>query len=197
MNDIHESKGIDIFIKSIAMEKRVFQNPKIKDKVTLLKSPQETNNEYILLEVELEAKGGNGIHYHTSFTEEFIPVDGALGIQIQQQQLRLLPGQRSTAPVNIPHRFYNPGHKPITFHVKITPAQEGFLQGLKIAYGLAEDGLTNNNGVPKKLDHLAVLLELSDTRVTGFLGFITPYLLWKAKKARKKGIHKELIDKYC
>jgi hypothetical protein len=30
----------------------------------------------MLLEVELEPKGGNGLHYHTSFVEEFIPIDG-------------------------------------------------------------------------------------------------------------------------
>ena len=178
------------------MEKRVFQNPKIKDKVTILKSPSETNNEYLLVEVELEPKGGNGLHYHTSFAEEFIPIDGELGIQLEEKNIILTPGQKSTAQANQLHRFYNPGKKPIRFHVRIAPAQEGFLKALSIGYGLAGDGLTNKKGIPKKLDHLALVLELSETRFKGVLGLVTPLLLKRAKRARKKGVYDALVEKY-
>ena len=178
------------------MEKRIFQNPKIKDKVTVLKTASETNHEYLLLEVELEPKGGNGLHYHTSFSEEFIPVEGNLGVTLGKENLVLTPGHSSTVQPQQLHRFYNPTDKPIRFQVKIVPANEGFLQGLAIAYGLAEDGLTNNTGVPKKLEHLGILLKLSDTRIPGFLGLITPFLLRKAKKAEQKGTYRDLISKY-
>jgi mannose-6-phosphate isomerase-like protein (cupin superfamily) len=179
------------------MQKRVFENPLIKDKVTVLKTSHETNGEYLLVEVEMKAGGGNALHYHTSFTEEFVAVQGVLGIALGKKELMLKPGERATAGINELHRFFNPGSCTIRFHVKIAPAQDRFIQCLAIGYGLAADGLTNSKGIPKKFDHLAVLLELSDTRFPGFLSLISPIMLHRAKKARRRGVDKQLIEKYC
>lgn len=179
------------------MKKRVFENPMINDKVTVLITPQETKGDYLLVEVELKAGGGNIMHYHTSFSEEFTAVEGITGIDVGKQVLRLHPGQKAKAEKNQLHRFYNPGPDTIRFHVKIAPGPERFLQSLCIGYGLAGDGFTNKKGIPKKLDHLAVLLELSDTRFTGFLSLITPLLLRRAKRARRNGVDKMLMDRYC
>jgi mannose-6-phosphate isomerase-like protein (cupin superfamily) len=179
------------------MEKRVFQNSKFKDRVTVLKSSKETNNEYLLLEIELDPKGGNGLHYHTSFSEEFIPVNGDLGVRLGKDKVILKPGNTSTVKAGQLHHFFNPGNEAIRFHVKIVPGHEGFLQGIKIAYGLAEEGLTNATGIPKKLDHLALLLKVSDTRAKGLLGLIVPLLMMRAKKAERKGVLKELTERYC
>ena len=71
------------------------------------------------------------------------------------------------------------------------------MQGIKIAYGLAEDGLTSATGIPKKLDHLALLLKVSDTRAKGLLGLMVPLLMMRAKKAERKGVLKELTERYC
>jgi quercetin dioxygenase-like cupin family protein len=179
------------------MHKRVFYNPKVKDKVTVLKTPDETNGDHILVEVELAADGGTPKHYHTSFAETFIPVEGTLGVDVSKKKFRLDPGQSAIAQRNEVHRFYNPGNSVIRFHVKISPAENRFLESLCIGYGLADDGLTNDKGIPSKMDHLAVLLEHSDSRFTGFLKLIEPILLWRARKARKKGVMQELIAKYC
>ena len=56
------------------MDKRVFENPVIGDRVTFLKSSEETNGAYTLLEIELIAKGGNALHYNRSFSETFTAV---------------------------------------------------------------------------------------------------------------------------
>ncbi|WP_162915915.1 cupin domain-containing protein [Paraflavitalea soli] len=178
------------------MEKRVFENPLIKDKVTLLESSQETNGAYTLLEVALEAGGGNDLHYHTSFNEEFTALEGTLSIGLKKRQLHLKPGETTVAEINQLHRFYNAGPTPIRFLVKLTPGSTEFEKCVAIGYGLASDGLTNKSGIPQKLDHLALLLDLGNTRLTGFLAFITPYLLYRAKRARKKGILKLLEYKY-
>jgi quercetin dioxygenase-like cupin family protein len=185
-----------MFVKK-NMRKRIFENPMMRDKVTVLKAGEDTNGEYILVEVELKKGGGVPLHYHTSFTEEFTAVEGILGIGLKKKNLLLIPGEKAMADKNELHRFYNPGDETIRFLVKIAPAEERFLQSLGIGYGLATDGLTNKNGTPKKLDHLAFLLELSDTRFKGFLALITPFLLRRAKKVRQKGIGDELIRKYC
>jgi hypothetical protein len=66
-----------------------------------------------------------------------------------------------------------------------------------IAYGLAKDGLTNREGMPKKLDYAALLLDFFDPEPTGMLRLMMPFLRWKARQARKRGVEKELIDRYC
>jgi quercetin dioxygenase-like cupin family protein len=179
------------------MQKRVLHNPKVKDKVTILKTADETGNDHILVEVELAPGGGTAKHYHTSFTETFIPIQGELGVDVGKNTYRLQSSQQAIAKQNEIHRFYNPCKVAIRFHVKIIPAENRFLESLCIGYGLADDGLTNNKGIPKRLDHLAVLLEHSDTRFRGLLRLVEPLLLRYARKARKKGVTKELIERYC
>ena len=178
------------------MEKRVFENPDIKDKVTLLESSLDTNGAYTLLQVELEAGGGNNLHYHTSFREEFTAIDGVLSIGLKKRQLHLKPGETAIARINQLHRFYNAGDTPIRFTVKLVPGSVDFEKCIAIGYGLASDGQTNKKGIPKKLDHLALLLDLSNTRLTGFFSLILPFLLFRAKKARHNGLLKALENKY-
>lgn len=179
------------------MNKRVLENPCFKDKVIILKTGSETGGAYDLLEVELEPGGKNGLHYHTCFKETFTPVEGTLGVIKGKQKIQLQPGSSATVEIGEMHCFFNPGNTTIRFQVKLEPAQNGFLNGLAIAYGLAADGLTNKTGVPKKLAHTAILFDLADTRVPGFLGWITPMLLRKARSKRSRVIRKELIGKYC
>jgi len=62
------------------MEKRVFSNPHVKDKITFIKTSKETAGEYTMIEVELAAGGGTPLHAHTSFDEQFIPVAKVLKI---------------------------------------------------------------------------------------------------------------------
>lgn len=179
------------------MKKRVFYNPNIKDKVTVIQSAEETNNDHILVEVELAPGGGTPRHYHTSFNETFMHVEGVLGVDVGKQQLRLKGNESATAYKKESHRFYNPGKTTIRFHVKIFPAEQRFIESLCIGYGLAEDGLTNNKGIPKKFDHLAVLMDHADSRFTGFLSVVEAILLRRARRARKKGVLDELRKKYC
>jgi len=174
-----------------------FQNPKIQDKVTVLKHPDETNNEFMLLEVELKPGGRNGWHYHTSFTEEFFAKSGKLGVQVGRRKLSLAPGESAKVHIGERHYFFNSTNETITFNVRISPANAGFLQALQIGYGLASDNLTTQKGVPKKIDHLALLLSLSDTRLTGLPGIISSLLIKRAHALEKKGLKKKLIEKYC
>ena len=179
------------------MERITFQNPKIQDNITVLKHPDETNNEFMLLEVELKPGGRNGWHYHTSFTEEFFAKSGKLGVQVGRKKLSLTPGESAIVHIGEHHFFFNPTNETIKFNVRISPANVGFLYSLQIAYGLANDDLTTKKGVPKKVDHLAILLKLSDTRLTGLLGIISDLLIKRANKLEKRGIRKMLIEKYC
>jgi mannose-6-phosphate isomerase-like protein (cupin superfamily) len=179
------------------MEKRVLQNPMVKNKFTLIKTSEQTNGDYVLVEIEMSPGGSNTTHYHKSFSEEFIPVQGALAVQIAGKLSLVRPGQRIRAKEGQHHRFFNPGKKPIRFQIKMTPGNDNFINSLLIAYGLAHEGKTTKQGIPKKLDHLAILVSMLDIHFTGLLSLIQPFLNRRAKKARKKGVEKELISRYC
>ena len=53
------------------MKVRTIENPIIKDKVTFIRTSDETNGEVSEIVVDLAPGGGNEPHYHTSFVESF------------------------------------------------------------------------------------------------------------------------------
>ena len=178
------------------MEHRIFQHAKIKDVVTIVKSSEDTHGCYILLEVQLAPGGGNITHYHTSLSEEFIPIAGVLALEVNGTKMLIRPGRKAIATMGQRHRFFNPGKTIITFQVKITPGDKRCTDSLKIGYGLALDGKTTQGGIPRNINHLAFLLELSDTRFTGFLSLIQQLLLRYSKKGQKK-VREKLYRLYC
>ncbi len=179
------------------MKKRVFENSMIKDRVILVESSNETGGEYTLIEVEFQPGSGNQPHYHTSFAKKFTAVKGELVIEMNKKHLRLQAGGAVMVPVERVHRFFNPGDCPIIFQIKLTPGHERFEHALAITYGLAEDGKLTKKGIPKNLDHMAMLMSFADTGVTGFFAFLQPVLKWRAGIALKRGMHLELIKRYC
>ena len=57
---------------------------------------------------------------------------------------------------------FNPTDQEIIFNVKLTPGHTGFENSLRIIYGLAGDGLTDNKTIPKSIKHLALVVCMSD-----------------------------------
>jgi mannose-6-phosphate isomerase-like protein (cupin superfamily) len=176
--------------------KRGFINSIYKDKVTVLKSAEETGGRYMLGELEVAPGGGNFMHTHSTFEETIIAVKGRLGVVLKNRKYYLQPGESITVPLHTPHHFFNDGKEPITCHIKFVPGHEGFVKGIAIGYGLVADGKTNSKGVPKSIMHLALLITLTDTKPTGVIGTLFPLFKWLAKKARKNGTEQALLNEY-
>lgn len=176
--------------------RRVFYNPIYKDKVTVLKSSNETGGLYSLGELEVYPGGGNTPHFHTAFEETFTAVQGELGVMLGAKKYLLKPGESITVPKNAPHYFFNRTTSPITCQVKFVPGHEDFVKGLAIGYGLATDGRTSKKGVPKSLVHLALLVVLTDTRPAGAMRYLFPVFKWLAAIAVKNGTQEQLLNKY-
>ncbi len=179
------------------VKRETIENPLIGDKVTFIRSAAETNDEYTEVEVTLMPGGGNTHHYHTSFSETFQPIEGELTIGAGKQVKRYSPGDTVTANPMVSHFFANKTDKAIRFKVTLKPGNVGFEEGLRIAYGLARDGETTKKGIPKKIDHLAILLFHTDTNMYGIFTWMVPILRIVYKRAIKKGVLKELRAKYC
>lgn len=176
---------------------RTIVNPMIKDKVTFLETAAETGGKFTLIQIELEPKGGNDLHYHKTFDETFIVQEGVLGVEVDNQILQLKEGESATVQMGQLHRFFNPSAtEKVVFNVLIEPGSSGFEKVVQIVYGLAADGRTSSDSTPKNMYHMALIVEWSDTNAPGFFTLIAPILKWLAKRAIRKGIDRELTDKY-
>ena len=179
--------------------KRTIINPIFQDQVTFTQTSDETLGKLTELDLTLSPKGGNPIHYHTSFEETFTAVKGELGIKLKNKSLILKPGESYTVKRKETHAFFNPSNKEeIAFNIKIVPGHSGFENSLRIMYGLAQDGHTTKNGIPKNIGIAFWLGELNDSKVDGLLfKLLQPLGILLAKRLKNKGKDQELIRKYC
>ena len=175
---------------------RTITNPILKDEVTFLETSHESNGRHSLVEVLLSPGGGNPVHYHNDFSEEFVCLEGELSIQLNKQIIRLKPGESATAPVHTPHRFFNQSSRPCRFQCRITPGFPGFEQFLQIVYGLAHDGKVSAQAMPKNPYELGYLILISGTYMTGLMAVVQPVLTWLGGRAIKKGIGADLQRRY-
>ena len=175
---------------------RRIYNPVQKDQVTFLKTADETNGEYTLVEVELAPKGGVGLHYHKTYSEKFDCLEGELKVQLGKTIHTLAGGATATAEPNVNHRFFNQSDNVCKFRVELRPASKGFERSLQIGYGLARDGETRKNGFPKDKYALAWLFDISESNLPGWMSLIEGLLRRQAKTAVKRGLDRQLIEKY-
>jgi len=179
------------------MEKRTFANPAINDSATFVKTSEETNGEYTLIEIDLGKSDGPPLHYHNAFSETFEVTEGVLYLQAGKEKRKLNIGESFTVPAGTPHRFYNEADNMVKFHITLQPGHTGMENFIKIIYGLASDGLTDKKGKPKNFAHLAVALQISDTNAPGWMSLLSPVIRRVAKRAKKNGTEKWLLDRYC
>lgn len=179
--------------------KRTIINPVIQDTATFLRTARETNSSVSELEITLLPSGGNILHYHKTYSETFIATEGELGLRLGKNKTMILkPGERFTVRPRQLHCFFNPSDtSKITFRILIEPGHEGFENSLRILYGLAADGLTDQKSIPKKLRHTALILTMSDMNAPGLLTFIFPLLKWIASRPGVKAEEKRLVAQYC
>lgn len=182
--------------QGVSTSRKVY-NPVQKDYAIFLETSAATNGERTLIEIELAPGGGNAAHYHQAFSERFEVLEGELHVQVGQEERILRPTQAETVPINTLHRFFNPTDQAVRFLVELRPGNTGFEQALQIAYGLAADGKTNAQSIPTNLYHMALLFTFSESHLAGFMALLTPLFRLLAARARRLGIERELIERYC
>ena len=182
--------------KSRAPLRRI-HNPVQRDWVTFLETCDETGGLRTVVDLTVSPGGGNVLHTHRSYDERFAVLEGSLGVQVGRHVAVLGPGGSATAHAGVPHRWFNPGTRPARVLVTLTNGHAGFERALRVAYGLARDGLVDGRGVPRALSHVALLLELSDTAPTGPGRLLVPALRALARRARAEGVERELVARYC
>jgi mannose-6-phosphate isomerase-like protein (cupin superfamily) len=176
-----------------ATGRRRYYHPEQKDYATFLKTSEETGGEYTLVKVEVAPDGGTPPHLHKTYEERFEILEGELEVTVDRETRNLRPGEKATVPLNTLHNFRNPTQATTIFLVELRPGSAGFEKALKAGYGMASDGRD-------PLHHpyqLAVLLGWSDMRLPGFFTAVEPLLRLLERRARRKGIDRELEARYC
>jgi mannose-6-phosphate isomerase-like protein (cupin superfamily) len=176
-------------------DRRIY-NPIQKDYATFLETSEETGGEHTLIEIEVAPGGGTTPHYHLTYAEHFEVISGALEVMVGGETRTLTAGEKAVAPKNTLHNFHNATDEPTTFLIELRPGSSGFEKALRIAYGLATDGLSNSKGLPKNLYHTALLFEWGEGRLPGIFALLEPLFGLLAKRARRKGIDRELAARY-
>jgi mannose-6-phosphate isomerase-like protein (cupin superfamily) len=170
---------------------RRYVNPVIKDAATFL----ENTGERTLVEIELAPGGGNTPHRHRTYAEHFTVREGRLTVVVDGASHELAPGEEATAPIMSLHHFANPTGERTVFEVELRPGHAGFEKAIRVAYGLAADGRTNNKAIPRNPLHTALLLAWSDMLVPGPLS-VRPVLKLLVALARAVGVERALERRY-
>lgn len=165
-------------------------------KFRILKTGSETNGEYDLIEHVLFPKSKTAMrHCHKNFSEKYTVIDGMLILEVGSDYKLLTPGDTFTVRSNQSHTFFNHTSDTVRFTTEIRPSSEAFIKALVIRQGLIKDGLCNKKGMPKKLSHAIILLNLSQTYIKGFGGLLR-LIAKQAEKPGMKNLEIELIKKY-
>src|SRR5829696_863666 len=104
------------------------------------------------------AVGDTPLHVHPLQEEHFEVLSGTVGIQIEDEHRSLGEGEQATVPSGTPHRWYSEDdqEEKARFLFELRPALNTEIL-LETLYGLATDGNTDKNGLPKPLQ-MAVIL---------------------------------------
>jgi quercetin dioxygenase-like cupin family protein len=174
---------------------RVIENPVNGEIVTFIKTGAETNGEYMLAEVQLQAQGKIPAHYHTDFTERFKVLEGELNLEVDKQKIVLHQGEELTVKSPQVHRFYNTSGKIVRFENELRPAGN-FEKAARVGDGLVADGKGNKQGLPKNIFHLALIFDWVGSYFPGIPAGVQRAVFGTlAKIARWRGMDKEL-EKY-
>jgi quercetin dioxygenase-like cupin family protein len=158
---------------------------------TFLKTANETDNVYELIQVEVEPGGGNDPHYHKEFEEHFTVLKGTLTVYKEGVPHDLHVGDTATAIRETMHHFRNETDSMVLMTVRTTPAG-GLEKTLRVAYGLINTGQLKNN-FTKNPWHMCLLLGYSGSFLEGMPSFIQePLVNSLARIAQWKGEHKSL-----
>ena len=134
----------------------VIQNPVTGESLHFLETSQETNGEYVLVEVRVQPNGFvAAAHVHPYQTERFEIESGTVAFKLDGKEIVAGPGETVVVPAGSSHKFWNAGETEARFVTEVRPALQ-FERLLETMFGLANDGKTNKKGMPNPL-RLAVI----------------------------------------
>jgi mannose-6-phosphate isomerase-like protein (cupin superfamily) len=181
----------------------VFDNPVTGERATIVLGSRETAGERLVVELEMRGTGfGSPLHLHPSIHERLTVVSGRVGIFVDGATFIAELGKTIDIPRGVRHRFWNAGICESMVQIDIRPANrlgasrfEAFTRNM---IGLAQDGKTDEKGMPNLLQLAAIAREFDD--VIHFLGpprlvqkLLFPLLVPVARLGGYRGCYNEYV----
>ena len=132
------------------------ENPVTGERLVFTATSAETGGEYVRFTCFVEPSGFvAAAHIHPLQEELFEIVEGSITFKVNGQELPTRPGDRVLVPAGTRHQFRNAGAGTASFACEVRPALQ-FEQMIETMFSLAQDGKTNERGMPNPL-RLAVI----------------------------------------
>jgi quercetin dioxygenase-like cupin family protein len=142
----------------------VIENPITGERITFLKTTQETYGELLRFEYVLPPGFTIPEHVHPRQEERHEIISGTLRGRVGGQERDYAKGERVVGPAGVPHAWQNPSsEEELRFVSELRPPLV-FETIMETTFGLARDGKTTKQGIPRNPLQLAVLVD--ETRGT-------------------------------
>jgi quercetin dioxygenase-like cupin family protein len=137
----------------------IIENPVTGERITFLKTTQETNGELLRFEWVLPPGFFLPEHFHPHQEERHEVLSGTLRGRVGGQERDYKEGERVVGPAGVPHAWRNPSsEEELRIISEIRPPLV-FETIFETFFGLARDGKTTKQGIPKNPLQLAVLAD--------------------------------------
>lgn len=140
----------------------VVENPVTGERVVIRQGTEDTNGKR--LEVDLYVQPGGAVvgeHVHPSIDERFTVLRGRVGFRLDGREEIAVPGRTLHVPAGTPHDWWNAGDEEAHVRVEIEPVGR-FEEMILNFFGLAQDGKTNEKGIPHLLQRAVLAREYTN-----------------------------------
>lgn len=143
----------------------VSENPVTGERAIVLTDPFEHPDQVLVSHLLVEPGGRVATaHLHPNLRERFHVLSGRVGFRIGDEQRELGPGEAAEVPPNTIHDWWQVGEEQASVVVEVDPGIR-FVQLVGTLFGLARDGRSTKQGLPKPLQLAVTVSEFSDTIV--------------------------------
>ena len=147
----------------MAYKNKTIINPKTGQIIKFLQTAQDTGGDLLEMESTLKPHSVEPpFHYHPYQEENFVIISGELSVNIDGVIKTYSAGEKFHVPKNVPHSMWNASDLPAILNWQVRPAlnTEYFFED---SIGLANDGKTNEKGMPPLLQVALLANEYSNT----------------------------------
>jgi quercetin dioxygenase-like cupin family protein len=137
----------------------IIENPVTRERIIFLKTTRETNGELLRFEDVLPPGFSIFEHFHPHQEERHEVLSGTLRGRVGGQERDYAEGERVVGPAGVPHAWRNSSSEQELHLISEIRPPLVFETIMKTSFGLARDGKTTKQGIPKNPLQLAMLVD--------------------------------------
>jgi quercetin dioxygenase-like cupin family protein len=180
------------------MADRTIENPVSGERVTFIECSRQNAGTRTVAEIEVTPEGGVPIHQHADHQESIDVLEGEIEIEMDGVVRRYGAGEQIVIEPGTTHRWRNASAaRKLRFRAAMSPGHPGFETFLRVWFGLGREGALRPNGIPRRLQDLALLGEWDPSIYTGAKRLAAPLLRWVARRPSARARAAELLQRYA